>query len=137
MALAYLFDTNAVSDLIRNPAGIIADRIDVVGDDTVCTSTIVLSEIRFGIAKAGSHRLLRQLETVLTELPVLPFEPPADRVYGEIRAYLERVGMPIGPNDLFIAAHALALDLTLVTANEREFRRVPGLKVENWLAVLE
>ena len=81
--------------------------------------------------------MLRQLETVLTELPVLPFEPPADRVYGGIRAYLERVGMPIGPNDLFIAAHALALDLTLVTANKREFRRVPGLKVENWLALAD
>jgi len=64
----------------------------------------------------------------------MPFEEPADLIYADIRATLEKSGTPIGANDLFIAAHALALNATLVTGNEREFRRVPGLEVENWLA---
>jgi tRNA(fMet)-specific endonuclease VapC len=66
-------------------------------------------------------------------VPVVAFEHRADEVYAEIRSWLEARGTPIGPNDLFIAAHALSLDLTLVTGNLREFSRVPGLRVENWL----
>ena len=130
-----MLDTNIVSDLLRQPDGAIAQRIEEAGDEAVCTSVIVIAEIRFGIAKAGSRRLLTQLETVVRALPILPFATPADTAYGDLRAYLAEQGTPIGPTDLFIAAHALALDLTLVTANEREFRRVPGLKVENWLEV--
>jgi len=64
---------------------------------------------------------------------VIPFEAPADIVYGRLRAQLEAVGRPIRPNDLFIAAQALAREVPLITANEAEFRRVPGLTVENWL----
>ena len=74
-----------------------------------------------------------QLETVLAALDMLPLDQPADRHYGEIRQALERAGTPIGANDLIIAAHALARGLTLVTANGTEFRRVPGLRIENWL----
>ncbi len=70
---------------------------------------------------------------ILSTLNILPLEPPADRHYGTIRQELARQGIPIGSNDLLIAAHALALDLTVVTANAREFSRVPGLRVENWL----
>ena len=66
-------------------------------------------------------------------MDILPLEKPVDLHYGEIRAFLSRAGKPIGGNDLFIAAHASALDLTLVSANIREFSRVPGLRVENWL----
>ena len=66
-------------------------------------------------------------------MEVLPLEPPADRRYGELRNHLTRQGRPIGPNDLLVATHALAMDLTLVTANFREFQRVPSLRVENWL----
>jgi tRNA(fMet)-specific endonuclease VapC len=68
-------------------------------------------------------------------MDVIPLEPPADVRYGEVRAALEAAGTPIGGNDLLIAAQALALDLVLVTNNEREFARVGGLKLENWLAV--
>ena len=75
-----------------------------------------------------------QLEAVLAALEVLPFEEPADRRYGELREHLERQGTPIGPNDVLIAAHALALGLAVVTDNVREFSRVPGLHIENWLA---
>jgi tRNA(fMet)-specific endonuclease VapC len=73
------------------------------------------------------------LEAVLDAFDILPFEEPADRHYEDIRSALERVGTPIGANDMLIAAHALALGLTLVTNNTGEFRRVPGLLVENWL----
>ena len=70
---------------------------------------------------------------MLSALEILPLEPPADERYAEIRHHLARQGTPIGPNDLLIAAHALAADLTLVTANTREFERVPSLRVDNWL----
>ena len=77
--------------------------------------------------------LARQVEAVLGEIEILPYEAPASLAYAETRTLLERRGRPIGATDLFIAAHALALDLTLVTANIREFSRVEGLKVENWM----
>ena len=82
--------------------------------------------------RRGSKRLTNQLEAVLSAINVLPLEPPADRHYGTIRAELERIGQPIGQNDLLIAAHARALGATLVTNNLREFRRIPGLKAEDW-----
>ena len=129
----YLLDTNVVSDLVRNPQGAVVEHVRRVGEANVCTSVIVAAELRFGAEKKGSLRLSRQLEAVLGALEVLPFEVPADAVYGEIRARLERAGRPIGGNDLLIAAHALALGLTLVTDNEAEFARVEGLKWENWL----
>lgn len=65
---------------------------------------------------------------------MLAFEPPAEEHYGDVRFHLEQAGTPIGANDLFIAAHARAIGLVLVTNNEREFARVPGLAIENWLA---
>lgn len=131
--MRYLLDTNIVSDLIRNPQGRIADRIAHVGEAQVCTSIIVAAELRFGAAKRGSAKLSRQLETVLGALAVLPFEAPADAVYGQIRARLERSGKPIGGNDLLIAAQAVALGCTMVTDNTAEFRRVGRLVCENWL----
>lgn len=130
----YLLDTNIISDLVRRHAGRIRDCIAERGEAQVRTSIIVAAELRFGAAKKDSERLTTQLETVLAALDILPFDEPADRRYGEIRAALERAGKPIGANDLLIAAHALSHGLTLVTANEDEFRRVPGLVVENWLS---
>ena len=128
-----LLDTNILSDLVRNPNGSAADRLRQQGDDQICTSVVVAAELRFGAAKRGSERLTRQLEQVLSAIEILPLTSPADRLYGDIRANLERVGKPIGGNDLLIAAHALASDCILVTDNEREFSRVEGLVVENWL----
>jgi len=128
-----LLDTNIVSDLIRNPQGRAAQQIVQVGEAGVCTSVIVAAELRYGAAKKGSERLSIQLERVLGALEVLPFEGPADRIYGELRARLESAGTPIGGNDMLIAAHALAADCCIVTDNEREFSRVFGLTVVNWL----
>jgi tRNA(fMet)-specific endonuclease VapC len=131
--MRFLLDTNIVSDLVRHPRGKIADRISEVGEDDVCTSIVVAAELRYGAAKRNSSRLTAQLEAVLGALEVIALEAPADAMYGLIRANLERTGQPIGANDLLIAAHALALDLTVVTDNEREFSRIDDLRVENWL----
>lgn len=133
MSAGYLLDTNIVSDLMRHPRGRVAARIAELGEPRICTSIIVVAEIRYGIAKTGSRRLPAQLAAILGGLVILPFEAPADLRYGELRARLEQIGGPIGANDMLIAAHALTLGLTLVTANEREFSRVQGLSVENWL----
>jgi tRNA(fMet)-specific endonuclease VapC len=131
--MRYLLDTNIVSDLVRNPQGRVAERIRKVGEAQVCTSIIVAAELRYGAAKKGSPRLTSQLDAVLAALEVLPFEAPADTHYGSLRSLLERAGKPIGANDLLIAAQALALGHMIVTDNEREFARVRGLRLENWL----
>lgn len=131
--MRHLIDTSILSDLVRNPQGRIAARISEVGEDAVCTSVIVAAELRFGAAKKGSARLTAQLERVLSAVQILPFEEPADRAYATLRAQLETAGAPIGGNDMLIAAQAISLGCTVITDNEREFRRVEGLIVENWL----
>jgi len=131
--MRYLLDTNIVSDLVRNPQGNAAQKIRRVGEQRVCTSIIVASELRYGAAKRQSPRLTAQLEAVLSALEVVPFEAPADTTYGTLRARLEKAGRPISGNDLLIAAQVLALGYTIVSDNEREFGRIPGLAHENWL----
>jgi len=133
--MRFLLDTNIISALVRDPHGVVAERVRAVGEANVCTSIIVAAELRYGAAKKGSARLSAQLELVLDALDVLPFESPADASYGDIRAQLERAGTLIGGNDLLIAAQALATDCTVVTDNRREFERVKELRVENWLRV--
>ena len=129
----YLLDTNAISNLIRQPRGPVADRIRKQGTTAVCTSVIVAAELRFGVEKRGSRKLATRVAEALDSLEVLPFAPPADAVYAVIRANLEKAGHPIGANDLLIAAQAVALGYTLVTDNEREFGRIRGLATANWL----
>ena len=131
--MRYLLDTDAMSDLIRNPGGSVAGHVRRVGADAVCTSIVVAAELRYGAAKKASAKLSRRVEALLADVAVLPLEPPADAEYGIIRAELETAGHPIAGNDLLIAAHARTLGVTLVTANPREFQRVLGLAVENWL----
>ncbi|MEL0046631.1 MAG: type II toxin-antitoxin system VapC family toxin [Deltaproteobacteria bacterium] len=131
---SYLLDTNILSDLVRHPQGVVAQKIAVVGENEICTSIIVAAELRFGAAKKNSVRLSNQVETILAAMLVVPFEVPADRKYALLRQLLESSGNPIGPNDLLIAAQAQANEQTLVTANVSEFTRVPGLQVENWLS---
>jgi tRNA(fMet)-specific endonuclease VapC len=130
----YLLDTNVVSDLVRRPQGVVADRIAAVGERNVCTSVVVAAELRYGAAKRGSSTLTAQVEAVLDVLDVVPLEPPIDRAYATVRTQLEAQGTPIGGNDLLIAAHALALGCTLVTDDIGEFSRVASLTHENWLA---
>ena len=130
----YLLDTNILSHLVKEPTGVVAQRIATVGEAKVCTSLVVAGELRFGAAKKGSARLSAQLEAILSAMEILPLEEPLDRHYADIRLHLHLICQPIGHNDLLIAAHARSLGMIMVTHNEREFSRVPGLIVENWLA---
>jgi tRNA(fMet)-specific endonuclease VapC len=133
----YLLDTNILSDLVHHPrSGMVSRQLALVradGRQDISTSIIAAAELRYGVAKRGSTRLARQVETVLRALDVLPFEAPADVIYGRLRTDLERRGQPMGGNYLLIAAHALAARLTLVT-DDRGFVRIPELLRENWLA---
>ena len=129
----YLLDTNIISVVVKQPDHPLAQRLADMARAHFCTSIVVASELRYGAYHKGSHRLIEQVEAVLEGIDVLPLTTPADHHYGLIRTELARRGQPIGHNDLFIAAHARALDLILITANLREFQRVPGLQVENWL----
>lgn len=129
-----MLDTNIVSALSRNPQGGIAQQIAEVGPDAICVSIITAAELHFGCVKKGSAKLQAQIEAILDSVQVLALDTPADREYGRIRAELEAAGTPIGPNDMLIAAHALAQEAVLVTANSGEFSRVRGLQVENWLS---
>jgi tRNA(fMet)-specific endonuclease VapC len=129
----YLLDTNILSHLVRQPQGSVADHIADVGEANVLTSVIVACELRYGAAKRGSRRLTRQVDAVLSAMTIRPLESDIERVYASIRVALERKGTPIGAHDMLIAAHARAIDAVCVTDNAAEFRRVPALRVENWL----
>ncbi|QPF95396.1 type II toxin-antitoxin system VapC family toxin [Bradyrhizobium commune] len=129
-----MLDTNIISDLIKNPQGRVAERIDAVGDTNICTSIVVAAELRYGCVKSGSLRLKTAVDDLLEQMDVLPLGAPADVAYGSIRSALEAAGSIIGGNDLLIAAHARAMGAIVVTANTGEFNRVHGLQVENWLA---
>ena len=129
-----MLDTNIVSDLVRNPQGPVMRHIVKVGSEAICVSIITAAELRYGCARKGSAKLLASIEAILGSIQVLAFDIPADATYGGIRAELEAVGKPIGPNDLLIAAHACSVGAILITANTGEFSRVRGLQVENWLS---
>jgi tRNA(fMet)-specific endonuclease VapC len=133
MTLSVMLDTNIVSALMREPRGRIHQKLRYRDRDAAAVSIVTAAELRFGALKDGRRSVRDEVENFLSLVPILAFDTPADRRYGEIRAHLVSIGRTIGPNDLLIAAHALALDLTLVTANTGEFARVPGLKIENWL----
>ena len=133
MPRLYLLDTNILSHLVRQPQGPVADHIADVGEANVLTSVIVACELRYGAAKRGSSKLTRQVEAVLSAMTIRPLESDIERVYASIRVALERKGTPIGAHDMLIAAHARAIDAVCVTDNVAEFRRVPALKIENWL----
>jgi tRNA(fMet)-specific endonuclease VapC len=131
----YLLDTNAISDALKNPEGPVAAKLrSISSPDQVCTSIVVAAELRYGAAKKASPVLTERVETILKAMDVLPLNGDADRYYGSLRADLERRGMPIGGNDMLIAAHALATGSVLITGNTREFSRIRDLKLENWEA---
>ena len=130
--MRYMLDTNIVSAVVRDPRGKVLERLIEVGEENAFISIITHGEIWYGVKKNGSEELSRKVSAVTRRFYVAPLQLPSDQRYAEVRLAL-RQGKTIGPNDLWIAAHALALDAVLVTDNESEFSRVPGLKVENWL----
>ena len=128
-----LLDTNICIHVInaRPPAVLERFRQHRMGEIGVCS--VVAAELAYGVAKSGSTRNRQALEMFLAPLVILPFDEAALWVYGDLRAELERRGTPIGSLDTMIAAHAISQHSTLVTNNTREFARVPGLALENWV----
>lgn len=132
MSKDYLIGTNVISNLIREPSGEVAHKLRENAAVYCCTSIVVACEPRFGAEQAVSDSLCTRVAQLLKRLDVLPLDVPIDAHYARLRNVLERNGTPIGSNAMPIAAHALALDLTLVSDNTSEFGRVHGLRVENW-----
>ena len=133
----FLLDTNIISDLMKGERSLAARRgreaIQQGRVAAVCTSVVVQCELLFGLLKRPSVRLQAAYDLEIARLQVMPLLDTVPPFYARLRAHLEAEGTPIGANDALIAAHAMALNATLVSA-DAEFLRVPGLRVENWLA---
>ena len=131
----YLLDTNICIFIRQNRVPSVVERFRSLGFGKAAISVVSYGELSYGAQKSRQRELaVNGLQTLLAFMPVLPLPRDAGNAYGSIRAALERRGNTIGGNDLWIAAHALSASLILVTSNEREFRRVDGLQVENWAA---
>ena len=131
--MEYLLDTNICIYIIKKRPIIVFDKFKSLPIGSIGISTITLAELQFGIMKSSNPQKNQEaLDKFLTPLEIIDFDSNATIDYGMIRANLEIKGTPIGPLDTLIAAHARSLDLTLITNNEKEFERIPGLKIENW-----
>jgi tRNA(fMet)-specific endonuclease VapC len=130
----YLLDTDTLSQIARGRHEGVAKRAGQHSTADMAVSVITVGELRYGFALSGAAlKLQLRTEALLVGMACLNVDDLAAAEYGKLRAYLQKRGQPIGPNDQWIAAQALAAGLTLVTGNTREFMRVPDLKVENWL----
>lgn len=131
--MKWMLDTNICIDIITERPKSVLDRFKdhVVGD--IGISVITLAELEYGVS-ASSHPAKNReaLNQFVSPLEIAPFERQATAEYGRLRAALEKKGQTIGSMDLLIAAHAVSLDVRLITHNSREFGRVPGLKIEDW-----
>jgi tRNA(fMet)-specific endonuclease VapC len=135
--ILYMLDTNICVSLLRGKARDLGRWLEADHMEEMCLSAITLAELQYGIAKSSDpQKDQAAVANFCATIEIVPFDDSAAAVYGQVRAQVERAGRPIGPLDTLIAAHALSMDLTVVTANEREFRRVSGLRVENWPSLL-
>ena len=134
--MKYLLDTNICIYLIKQQPAAVLQRFSQHEVGEIGISSITVAELFFGVEKSQQATQNRQaLAQFLLPLILVPFEAQAALAYGKVRAALEAQGQPIGPLDTLIGAHALSLDVTLVTNNTREFNRIAGLSVENWVTV--
>ena len=131
--MRWLLDTNVLIQIRRHRPESVMARFRTLSVGSVGMSVITFGELRYGLEKSGDPRATETLAALADLVPVLELGPEAGVHYGTIRATLAREGRIIGNNDLWIAAHALALGVPLVSNNTREFARVPGLKLENWI----
>ena len=132
--MKYMLDTNIVIYVIKHKPESVLQKFQRLEPSDFCISSITLAEIEYGISKSSRPDRNRfAFDMFISGIDILSFDDAAASEYGPIRAGLERKGTPIGPNDMLIAAHAKSLGFTIVTNNVREFERVEGLKVENWV----
>lgn len=132
--MTYMIDTNICIYAIKNKPEKVLKRFKEELNNGICISSITLAELEYGIKNSSNPAKNEQsLLKFLLPLSILPFGSAAASEYGEIRAYLKKQGKPIGPLDMLIAGHAKSEGLILVTNNVREFERVPGLELENWV----
>jgi tRNA(fMet)-specific endonuclease VapC len=132
MTASYMLDTNTVSFVFKDQ-GRVAQRLLACKPSAISVSAITVAELRYGAEKRQSQKLHALIDRFLAPFTVEPFGEAEAARYGELYAALERKGTPIGELDTQIAAHALTLGVTLVTNNERHFRQVAGLQLEDWL----
>jgi tRNA(fMet)-specific endonuclease VapC len=131
--LRHVLDTNACVDYLSGRYPRVVSRIQASSPDGLCLSSIVVAELRYGADHSARRKTNHaRIDALVREIECLDFDLRAAEAYGRVRARLEASGTPIGPNDMLIAAHALSQGLTVVTDNVAEFRRVKGLRVENW-----
>jgi tRNA(fMet)-specific endonuclease VapC len=131
--LEYMLDTNICIYVIKNRPASLRDRFDQVAE-ALCISTITLGELFYGVGRSARRsQNLDAIEQFAARLEVLPFSPGAAAHFGQIRAELTNLGAVCGAYDMLIGAHARSEGLILVTNNVREFARVPGLRVDNWV----
>ena len=130
--MRYMLDTNICICAIKNQPAQVLAQLRAHEAEGIGISSVSVAELYFGVSKSGSARNLAALQQFLEPLEIADFDLNAAQVYGTLRFTLERLGTPIGPLDTQIAAHALALEATLVTNNVREFSRVSGLNLINW-----
>jgi tRNA(fMet)-specific endonuclease VapC len=130
----YLLDTNICVYVIRKRPESVYRRLSNIGERGVAISVVTAFELEVGALRSQGKQYSEAVRLLIAELPVLPLEDSARTAYGQLRTTLERRGEVIGAYDMLIAAHALTLNATLVTNNEKEFNRVKGLKVENWVS---
>ncbi|MBW2328615.1 MAG: type II toxin-antitoxin system VapC family toxin [Deltaproteobacteria bacterium] len=132
--MRYLLDTNICIAIIKDCPAEVKEKLEQTAIGEVAISSVVLAELCYGIELSSKQKQNREaLDNFLQYATVLDWPEKAGIEYGRIRAFLKGRGTPIGANDLLIAVHALAIDATLVSDNTREFQRVPGLRLENWL----
>ena len=131
--MAYLLDTNACVDYLTGRYPGVVARIQGSSPEELLLSSVVVAELRYGADHSARRRANHaRIDALIAEIQALDFDLRAAAAYGRVRAQLEADGTPIGPNDMLIAAHALSRGLRVVTDNVAEFRRVKGLKVDNW-----
>ncbi|PCI43178.1 MAG: VapC toxin family PIN domain ribonuclease [Proteobacteria bacterium] len=131
--IKYMLDTNIIIYTIKNRPAKVRELFQQ-HDGLMCVSSVTLGELMYGAEKSKQvERNLFDIEALMARLDVVSFDASAAQHFGQLRAELYKIGKPIGPYDMMIAAHARASGLTLVTNNSKEFERVPGLRLENWV----
>ncbi len=132
--MRYMLDTNICIYLIKRQPREVIDKFQGIAPGEIAISSVTVAEMMYGVAKSQHKEKNKSaLESFLAPLEIVDFDFKAAQHYGTVRTDLEKMGTPIGAYDLMIAAHALSLDLVLVTNNEREFQRISDLIIENWV----